>query len=285
MRAIRGDVGGWSKSSTRSNTRFLYSVDERRLTGYGYALTLTLRTCPPTHEDWHRLLRALKDRLRRMGMIRLHWITEWQRRGVPHLHMAIWLDVPDRMDVLQRPRDIVHHWLELAAPYGAGIGGQHAKMITDSIGWFKYLAKHAVRGLGHYQRSQENIPPAWEKTGRMWGKSGDWPVIEVRRFYLDDVGHFIGRRVVRGYARSRARDEVALGISTPHRITWARGLLRCNERVRSNLRGVNDWADSRKISGPLLLWLLAEGHQVDPPQPAGSDDLPAAGDSEAADPP
>jgi hypothetical protein len=106
----------------------------------------------------------------------------------------------------------------------------------------------------------------------------------VSKFYLDDAGHFIGRRVVRGYARSRARDEVAQGISTPKRITWARGLLRCNDQVRSNLRGVNDWAESDKISGPLLMWLLSEGHQVDPSQPAGSDELPDAGDIEAGDP-
>ena len=39
-RALRGKVEGWSPSSTRSNTRFLYSVDESRLNGLGMALSL-----------------------------------------------------------------------------------------------------------------------------------------------------------------------------------------------------------------------------------------------------
>ena len=40
MRAKREAVEGWSDSSTRRNTRFLYSVDERHLTGFGFALIL-----------------------------------------------------------------------------------------------------------------------------------------------------------------------------------------------------------------------------------------------------
>ena len=41
VRAKRDTVEGWSDSSTRRNTRFLYSVDERKLTGHGFALSLT----------------------------------------------------------------------------------------------------------------------------------------------------------------------------------------------------------------------------------------------------
>jgi hypothetical protein len=90
----RGDVQGWSKNATRSNTRFLYSVDETKLTGHGCAVTLTIRDCPPSAQDWKRLREALFVRLRRMGLVRAHWLTEWQRRGVPHLHGALWFDQP-----------------------------------------------------------------------------------------------------------------------------------------------------------------------------------------------
>ncbi|MFO5973161.1 hypothetical protein, partial [Pseudomonas aeruginosa] len=66
--------------------------------GPAAALTPTVRDCPPTSDDWHRLLKAWAMRMQRAGMIRLHWVTEWQRRGVPHLHCAIWF--PDAYDTI-----------------------------------------------------------------------------------------------------------------------------------------------------------------------------------------
>nr|CRY96686.1 hypothetical protein [uncultured prokaryote] len=268
MRTPRGESGGWSKSSTRNNTRFLYSVDERALTGHGFALSLTLRECPPTSDDWHKIRRGFEWRMRRMGMVRMHWLTEWQRRGVPHMHAAIWFDEGlaqrDPFAVLT----IRQHWLAVAGLYGAGEKGQNIAHITDAMGWFKYLAKHAVRGLNHYQRSADNIPEGWTKTGRMWGKLGDWPIAPVRKFYLDDEGHFKARRVIRGYARAITRQEFQLGRSPVSRLMWARNLLKCGDRGQSSLRGLNDWAEADKITAPLLLWLVSEGHEVDVRQPA-----------------
>lgn len=266
VRGIRGDVGGWSKSSTRSNTRFLYSVDERELTGHGFALSLTIRECPPTADDWKRVREAFAVRMRRMGMVRMHWLTEWQKRGVPHMHAAVWFDD----ELAQRDpfalRTIKEHWLAVASAYGAGEKGQHVALISDSLGWFKYLAKHAVRGLGHYQRSNESVPAGWQKTGRMWGHLGDWPVGKIGDFYVDDEGHFRGRRIFRRWAIANARAEVRQGKSLRSRITWARGMLRCNEHGPSRLRGLNDWVPL-EVSSRVLVWLLAEGHQVDPRQP------------------
>ena len=56
----------------------------------GLSGSLTLRDCPPSHDDWKTLREALFFRLRRKGLYRLHWLTEWQKRGVPHLHFAAW---------------------------------------------------------------------------------------------------------------------------------------------------------------------------------------------------
>ena len=83
QRAKRDDVTGWSDKTARSNTRFLQSVSLDGLSGHGFAFTLTLRDCPESHDDWHKIRKAFTMRLQRSGMIRLHWVTEWQRRGVP----------------------------------------------------------------------------------------------------------------------------------------------------------------------------------------------------------
>jgi hypothetical protein len=89
----RGNVTGWSKDSARRNTRFLQSIIPDDLSGNGFALTLTLRDIPPTQTDWHRLTTRLFDHIRRSpGFLRCHWLMELQRRGAPHLHMAVYFD-------------------------------------------------------------------------------------------------------------------------------------------------------------------------------------------------
>ena len=85
---LRGDCKGWTLRSSRGNTRFLYSVltPELPVSAIGVPLlglsgSLTLRDCPPSHDDWKTLREALFFRLRRKGLYRLHWLTEWQKRG------------------------------------------------------------------------------------------------------------------------------------------------------------------------------------------------------------
>ncbi|WP_420371837.1 rolling circle replication-associated protein [Nocardioides cynanchi] len=88
--AKRGEVTGWSAGTVRRHTAWLRSVDTTQLDGIGAAVTLTLLDCPPTSEDWTRLVKVLQQRLRRAGLLRWHWVVEWQRRGVPHLHLAVY---------------------------------------------------------------------------------------------------------------------------------------------------------------------------------------------------
>ena len=192
---IRGEVQGWSSSATRRNTAFLRSAVETDLPNdlngsplTAYAFTLTLKTCPPTPDDWHRLRKAFLKRLNRLGLYRCHWVTEWQRRGVPHLHGAFWFPSVPGCD--STPVNVLRHWMDLTAePYGASYSAQHFTLITDAVGWFKYLSKHASRGVTHYQRNPKNIPPEWsKKTGRVWGHTGDWPISEPMQFELDEAG-------------------------------------------------------------------------------------------------
>ena len=247
LRAPRGIVEGWSSGATRRNTGFLRSIREDQLTGFGVAVTLTLKTCPATAVEWHRMRRAWEMRMVRAGMIRLHWVTEWQRRGVPHLHAAIWFETSDT----RTPLDA---WVDVATAHGAGLRGQNAKPITGAVGWFKYLSKHASRGVQHYQRNPENIPPGWQKrTGRVWGKSGHWPVRPVVRFNLQDQngdgGWFAFRRMVRSWRFADARASGDL-----HRIRQARSMLWANEKAVGRVKGISEWVredDTMKFLGNL----------------------------------
>ena len=254
-RALRGDVQGWSHGATRRNTEFLMSVREDRLTGAGVALTLTLRDCPPTSDDWHKLRRAWELRMRRSGMVRLHWVTEWQRRGVPHLHCALWFE--DRYDIASA----IDHWVAVAGAYGAGHRGQHGRIIDGAVGWFQYLSKHAARGVSHYQRSIDNVPEAWQtRTGRVWGKCGDWPVQEKLKIHLQDQfgdgGWFAYRRLVRSWRRADARSS-----GDAYRIRSARKMLQVADPVRARLIGFMEWIPY-EIQGALLANLAMRGYQI-----------------------
>lgn len=255
LRALRGEVGGWSEGATRRNTRFLYSIREDLLTGAGMAITLTLRTCPESAQAWHRIRRAWEMRMVRAGMTRLHWVTEWQRRGVPHLHGAIWF--PDAYD----HRRIVEAWCAVAERYGAGYRGQFTRPIDGPVGWFQYLSKHAARGVKHYQRAAENIPEGWqEKTGRMWGKSGDWPTRPAVRINLQDQhgdgGYFAYRRLARSW---RVADARAAG--DRFRLKSARAMLACPDRALSTVRGVSEWIPEA-VSMAMVANIASRGFSV-----------------------
>jgi len=256
MRAKRQNVEGWTDASTRRNTRFLYSVDDRKLgTVPGFALSLTIRDCPPSADDWTTVRQNFFKRLRRMGLHRAHWLTEWQRRGVPHMHAAIWFDL-DENGWPPSAFDIATHWCDVASAFGAGIKGQHITRITDSVGWFKYLSKHAVRGLGHYQRSAESIPPGWKKTGRMWGHLGDWPTIDPVRYTLDMATFWAYRRMVQ---RWRLADARASGDS--YRLRAARRMLQSSDRSAGSVRGVGEWIGTDQTQR-FLRHLAAMGHEI-----------------------
>lgn len=257
QRAKRGVVGGWSSSSVRANTRFLYSVEVDRLdegvTGPGQAFTLTVRQCPPTHEDWKRLREMLFRSLRRWGMVRLHWVTEWQRRGVPHLHGVVWFDSHG----VGRSSQIVDEWCRIAADYRPLPRAQNVKPIHDALGWLQYLAKHASRGVMHYQRSAANVPRGWQRTGRMWGYLGEWPRREPISIGLSPGGWFAFRRLVRSwrYAKHRAEND-------KHGMRRARDMLQCGDRQLSEVRGVSEWLGLDE-SLTLLAVVAAAGHQVE----------------------
>ena len=252
-KALRSEVSGWSPKSCRANTRFLYSVDSKLLDGHAVAATLTLKHCPPDSTSWHRLLSILMKRLRRLGLVRGHWVTEWQRRGVPHLHCALYFTHDNGQPthtgrdgeaarVWRLPVTLAAIWCDIASEYGPKPSAQHITPITDAVGWFGYVSKHAARGVSHYQRNPENIPPAWQKkTGRVWGKVGTWPTRDAVELELSSDAFWRFRRLVRGWRKADARSSGEL-----RRFLSARRMLTCNKPNLSPVRGVSEWLDLDK---------------------------------------
>jgi hypothetical protein len=86
----RGRVSGWTRASVRRHKAWLFSVRTDELDGIGYGVTLTVRDTPATHTEWSALVRRLHREFREAGLTRWHWVVEWQRRGTPHLHLAVY---------------------------------------------------------------------------------------------------------------------------------------------------------------------------------------------------
>lgn len=238
-RAKRGEVVGWTAAAVRRQRTWLYSIETEALTGVGFAVTLTVRDCPPTSEDWTRLRHAWLVRLQRLGAIRIHWVVEWQARRVPHLHAAVYFP-EGSSDGLGA--QIVAAWAEVAGAYGVGSKGQDCKRIDGPLGWLKYLSKHAARGVQHYQR--QGKPVGWEKTGRLWGHGGDWPTPLPIEATMLTAEFYRFRRLVRSWRVAEAR-ATALRWGDPEhpwrRLTYARRMLRCPDRQASRFRGVSEW--------------------------------------------
>lgn len=275
---LRDECKGWSLKSSRSNTRFLYSVQAAGLpqtasgeTLVGLALSLTVRDCPATHEEWLGIRRAFVERLRRKGSFRLHWLTEWQKRGAPHLHAAVWFRLADLLALgckmglnVSTPLLVssliaclvTSDWLQVSAPFRSVTQSQHVKPITGELGWLQYLSKHASRGAAHYQRALGTIPAGWQKTGRMWGYLGEWPTREPLALELDMHGWYSFRRIVRAWRVAQARQQ-----PDSRRIRSARRMLHCADPALSRVRGVSEWIDM-ETGLQVVQWLALVGHSV-----------------------
>lgn len=232
---------------------FLMSVLWDQLPPLGWSVSLSILDCPPTPKDWHDRRRAFIERLRRMGLDLAHWLTEWQRRQVPHLHGALFFGPESEATA----RKIEEAWLGAMAEFRPHANAQHVAPLYDSLGWAQYLSKHAARGLRHYQRAPENIPPAWlGKTGRMWGKVGQWPQQDAAALTLSMPGFHAFRRILRARRRADARAS-----GNGRRIAHARRMLKCSDEKRSAVRGGSDWCDLEEGLS-LVAAVRSLGHDV-----------------------
>lgn len=270
LRAKRDVVKGWSAGAVRRHTRWLQSMDADALSegSVGWAITLTMRDCPPTADDLHSMRVAWIKRVTRAGAERIHWVIEWQRRGVPHIHVAAYW--PEDHPNAQDGADLaIFAWTSVAERYTANLAAQYYDGIDGALGWLKYLSKHAARGARHYQRSGH--PEGWSRTGRLWGHTGDWPVLPPLKFAIDRQAGFRYRRLVRSWRvsdarkdldRARQRQDPTLVDLALSRLVFARRMLRCNDRNLSEVRGVSDWIPEA-VNVDLLLMLRDQGYDVE----------------------
>lgn len=263
----RGTVNGLTQGSARRCKAFLMSIDTSKLTGIPITFTLTLKDCPASAKDWNKLKDEFFKRLRKMGLIRLHYVTEWTKRSIPHLHgMGFFEPFYTRSENIcgtwtkfNCPISqyyIEDVWCDVAAGYGALLQGQDSRQEKGSVNvaWFKYMSKHASRSASHYQREKKSIPKAWEVTGKMWGKIGkDWPTHSERHEVEGWAFHHL-RRQVRRLRRSQAVTEIRKGKAFGND-RQARGGLATLRYLRS-LKRVVDPARSSRL--PISEWVSAE---------------------------
>lgn len=166
----RGDIVGWSAGAAGRNSDFLRSVDWRDMPGGGYAVTLTLRGLP-SPDEWAQLVQRLCWWLTKRGTRRnaakfaAHMVTEWQWRGAPHLHLAVWG---------VKGADVVDWWLAHTAQWGTLRRAQESKRIRTPAVWAAYVSKHGQRGVQSYQRSRDTLVGEWRErsAGKLWRKFG-----------------------------------------------------------------------------------------------------------------
>ena len=288
----RGEASGWSKGASRRNIQFLRSIDERRLDGVHFCISLTLRDCPPNAAVWEALRLRFVERMRRAGMIRLHWVVELQRRGVPHLHGLI--GFPDGVDAGAMAKMIVNAWLQVTAVYKSGPQSQHVREWDTSMAWAEYLGKHSGRRGAHYQRS--GLPEGWEKSGRVWGHLGEWPLQEPERLLVQNERGNQIRRVMRSYSVAVARQRVhqhpvggdgwsdRQGVERIHAreqfsgsgkqlrgllqgLRFARRMLQARERKLGEVRGVSEWSPpsmNEHLATRVRAWAEVDGREASP---------------------
>ena len=200
-RGDRARITRWTRRSAFSNTLFLLRLLYGKLPGTVWAVTLTVRD-DPGPADWQACRRRLTNWLAKHDTItHWYWSTEWQRRGVPHLHLLIctdqWTDIPDLMNAWQG---------RFAAAYRPGPLGQQCRQVDSAAEWAKYLSKHTARGISNYQRQ---TPPAWQgqPVGRLWGCSRNFPLSLGDVYDLDEPRWFSMRRALRSFRQAEHRHQ------------------------------------------------------------------------------
>ena len=233
----RGETNGWTASSTRSLTKWLYGADVREF-GDGIAFSFTVKDYPADASKWAAVRKRFILRLKRLGMTHFQWLTEWQLRGCPHLHGCVWVDnyQGDRTLAL-----IEQAWLGASKEYGSEIWGQDIKPIRDFLGWKNYLSKHASRSAHNDQRSNVNMPKTWTKSGRMWGYWGEWPTFNLE-FEICEKGGHAYRRIIKGWRLASSRSEIDPK-KRKGRVRSAKKMFKSSIQNLSSVRGLSEWSD------------------------------------------
>lgn len=255
---------GWTVNVARRNEQRLQQVDFDAIEGVPAFVTLTMpaqQMADVSAAMFHSWLKSWLRYMKRHGLRHYYWILEFQASGNPHLHVLVWLDhSPEVLETFKALRS----WVGILnkSDVGARLQGQvwesidvGGELVVDGETVpahpervLMYLAKHAARGVAHYQRQIENMPEDWKnRSGRVWGHDRGLPLREQEDFETDYPTFWTFRRLVRRWRLAEAR-----GIKDADRrraaIVQARSCLKCPRPDVSPYRGVSAWVPAEVAS-------------------------------------
>lgn len=255
---------GWTSNVARRNEQRLQQIDFDGIDGVPAFVTLTMpsgQMGEVSAADFHGWLKRWIQYMKRHGLVHYYWILEFQASGNPHLHVLVWLD--HAWDALEQYHAL-RSWVNMLNKSGVGarIQGQiweaidvGGELVVDGETVpahpervLMYLAKHAARGVAHYQRQLSNMPDDWQyRSGRVWGHDRGLPLCEQQDVECDYPTFHRFRRLVRRWRLAEAR-----GIKDADRrraaILQARGMLKCGRPDVSTYRGVSAWVPASVAS-------------------------------------
>lgn len=251
---------GWTPNVARRNEQRLQQVDFDAVEGFPAFVTLTMPSGQMGEVSaamFHGWLKSWLRYMKRHGLRHYYWILEFQASGNPHLHVLVWLDhEPDALETFKALRS----WVGILNKSGVGarlqgqiwesidvggeinVDGERVPAHPERV--LMYLAKHAARGVAHYQRQIANMPEDWQyRSGRVWGHDRGLPLREQQDVECDYPTFHRFRRLVRRWRLAEAR-----AIADPERrrlaISQARRCLKCSRPDVSPYRGVSAWLSS-----------------------------------------
>lgn len=255
----RSTCRGWTYAVARRNEQTLQRIDFSAIDGNAYAITLTIpagsmHAVAP--KQFHQWLDNWLKTAHRYGMLHYYWILEFTAIGTPHLHITIWM--PDHCD--EEVQKLLLAWLRILkrSEVHGSITAQDARPVvvaaTDDPHftgeptperWLWYLAKHASRGVAHYQRQIKNMPAEWKShSGRVWGHDRKLPLKAPEKMATSQQAFWIVRR----WARNWLKAEAAIMPDSEkrrHAISTCRRFLKCGDLDLSATRGLGAWCPDR----------------------------------------
>lgn len=268
---------GWTVNVARRNEQRLQQVDFDAIDGFPAFVTLTMPSGQMedvTAAMFHGWLKSWLRFMKRHGLLHYYWILEFQASGNPHLHILVWLD--HDWDALEQYKAL-RSWVNMLNKSDVGARQQGQIWEPIDIGGevvvdgdvvpahpervLMYLAKHAARGVAHYQRQLSNMPEDWQyRSGRVWGHDRGLPLREQQDVETDYPTFWRYRRLVRRWRLAEAN-----GIVDPERrraaISQARGMLRCSRPDISPYRGISAWLPA-EVASQLLTAAVRGGEHA-----------------------
>lgn len=255
---------GWTVNVARRNEQRLQQIDFDGIDGVPAFVTLTMPSQQMedvTAAMFHGWLKSWLRYMKRHGLRHYYWILEFQASGNPHLHVLVWLDrewepletykalrswvsMLNKSDVGARIQGQI--WENIDVGGELTVDGETVPAHPERV--LMYLAKHAARGVAHYQRQIENMPDDWQfRSGRVWGHDRGLPLREQQDFECGYATFWRYRRLVRRWRVSEANS-----IVDPERrrsaILQARRCLRCPRPDISPYRGISAWVPAEVAS-------------------------------------